>query len=346
MEKKRLAFPDVAKGIAILAVILGHSLSHYVTDYTNLLCNFVFSFHMPLFFIVSGYFYSNRAGGITKSARTLLIPYLALALFAFFEQVIVNPDYDIPKHLFSILYANPSPLRSRELLNNLPVIGMEWFLLALFICRLIYKNIDTFGKKYNIPVSLLALCVFITGISLNDHVWLPFSIQPAMGAVLFYHIGYELKQRGIMTDNEVRSKSGVVIISAAIWLCAIFYGYVRVNANLYNDMLSIVGAVCGSFVILLLSKYIAKIPVIGKFLTWAGRYSIVIFCVHKIESALVIDGGTVLFRLASSITNVHSYSGQFIYIIIRVAAIVAVSFIATAVFEIYKKHRAVKTADE
>ena len=63
MEKKRLAFPDAAKGMAIIAVIIGHSLSLHSTDVTHILNNFIFSFHMPLFFMVSGYFYSNNNAG-------------------------------------------------------------------------------------------------------------------------------------------------------------------------------------------------------------------------------------------------------------------------------------------
>ena len=160
---------------------------------------------------------------------------------------------------------------------------MEWFLMALFLCRVIYIGIDAFGKKYNISVSLLALVVFLAGVALNEYIWLPFSIQPAMGAVLFYHIGYELRKREIITDSDCKSKACIVIFSAVIWIFAILFGSVRMNANLYDNFLSVLGAVCGSFIILLAAKYIAKIPIIGKFFTWAGRYSIVIFCIHKIE---------------------------------------------------------------
>ena len=57
---QRIRFFDIAKGIAILAVILGHSaieanvfIPHHTAQLVVAVC---FSFHMPLFFILSGYF--------------------------------------------------------------------------------------------------------------------------------------------------------------------------------------------------------------------------------------------------------------------------------------------------
>ena len=51
---KRINYIDLAKGIAILCVIIGHTFSAY--DQGNILVQFIYSFHMPLFFILSGWF--------------------------------------------------------------------------------------------------------------------------------------------------------------------------------------------------------------------------------------------------------------------------------------------------
>ena len=57
---QRIRFFDIAKGVAILAVILGHSAieaNDFIPSYTaQIILSFCFSFHMPLFFILSGYF--------------------------------------------------------------------------------------------------------------------------------------------------------------------------------------------------------------------------------------------------------------------------------------------------
>ena len=53
MLKKRLAYMDIAKGIGILAVIAGHMGNSAVNK-------LVFSFHMPLFFVIIGYFLPQK----------------------------------------------------------------------------------------------------------------------------------------------------------------------------------------------------------------------------------------------------------------------------------------------
>lgn len=45
---------DVLKGIGIILVVIGHS------GCPNLLKDFIYSFHMPLFFIASGYFFNEN----------------------------------------------------------------------------------------------------------------------------------------------------------------------------------------------------------------------------------------------------------------------------------------------
>ena len=49
-KKKRILWLDIAKAIAIFAMIEGHT-----APYGGALRNFIYSFHMPLFFIASYY---------------------------------------------------------------------------------------------------------------------------------------------------------------------------------------------------------------------------------------------------------------------------------------------------
>lgn len=53
--KNRIKFLDIAKGIAILAIIAGHTGPDWVKQ-------FVFTFHVPVFFIISGYFLKEGNG--------------------------------------------------------------------------------------------------------------------------------------------------------------------------------------------------------------------------------------------------------------------------------------------
>lgn len=82
---QRIRFFDIAKGIAILAVILGHSaieMNLFVPHRTaQVVLSICFSFHMPLFFILSGYFmHPERGFRWMKEAKQLLFTYVVTAL--------------------------------------------------------------------------------------------------------------------------------------------------------------------------------------------------------------------------------------------------------------------------
>lgn len=83
-EKNRIIELDFFKGIAILLVVLGHSVSRGVADhYLDPVMLWIYSFHMPLFFFISGYLISytsykkrNFGNSVLKKVLTLLLPYL------------------------------------------------------------------------------------------------------------------------------------------------------------------------------------------------------------------------------------------------------------------------------
>lgn len=72
MNQKRLEWVDIAKGIGIILVVLGHCVPYGGTTF-----NLIFTFHMPLFFILSGYCYVQRGIRTTfdKKLKSLLVPF-------------------------------------------------------------------------------------------------------------------------------------------------------------------------------------------------------------------------------------------------------------------------------
>lgn len=81
MVNTRIRYFDVAKGLTILCVILSHSAieaqSVAPSHIANTIISVCFSFHMPLFFILSGYFmHLERDFRWAKEAKQLLCTYL------------------------------------------------------------------------------------------------------------------------------------------------------------------------------------------------------------------------------------------------------------------------------
>lgn len=95
----RLAWPDAAKGLGVLLVGLGHS--RLLPEWASA---WIYSFHMPLFFLLSGWFFSLRPGGVGATLRhkalPILMPYLAynLAFFCWESAAALaaggGPDWD------------------------------------------------------------------------------------------------------------------------------------------------------------------------------------------------------------------------------------------------------------
>ncbi|MEJ2468340.1 MAG: acyltransferase family protein, partial [Campylobacterales bacterium] len=78
--KKRLIELDAIKGVAIILMVYGH-----ITYLGNLkalqgdIKAFIYTFHMPLFLLISGYlftFQTERVNRMTKTIRMIGVPYL------------------------------------------------------------------------------------------------------------------------------------------------------------------------------------------------------------------------------------------------------------------------------
>ena len=79
-RSKRDTVISVAKGIAIILMVIAHA------EAPGWLCKFIFEFHMPLFFITAGYFFSIRylhdeATFVKKRIKGLYWPFVKWALF-------------------------------------------------------------------------------------------------------------------------------------------------------------------------------------------------------------------------------------------------------------------------
>src|SRR5450759_1864593 len=123
---------DALRGFAILLVVLGHSISNaenllrasgYNLEYY--VSNFLYTFHMPLFFLVSGYVLFGKRIKVGDRAIRLMLPFFAW----------------IPINWFVNRYIHhyPFPLRFGTTLNDTILQpGMVlWFLPSLFLCSLL-----------------------------------------------------------------------------------------------------------------------------------------------------------------------------------------------------------------
>lgn len=180
VENKRLNYIALLQVIGPILVIIGHMTNGLpMSELQSTIKNFIYVFHMPLFFFISGYLFSYKKGVnkgeylnfIKKKFWRLMFPYIILNLLFFIPKVILS-SYLVDEVEFSLTY-----LLNIMLTPKLNVWGHTWFLFALFIIYLL-SPVWTFIVKrdnkwiwissviigiilYNLPVKT----VFLT---LND----------------------------------------------------------------------------------------------------------------------------------------------------------------------------------
>ena len=139
-KKKRIVYLDIAKGIGMILVLLGHLQNDTVFSYSPYilsLCSWIFSFHMALFFIISGILISVKGENetdlrifIRKRFKSVMVPYFWFSLIYIF---IV---------LYSLLIDKVVPLKTLfiQLWYVLGMYGMNvlWFLPALFAGEILF----------------------------------------------------------------------------------------------------------------------------------------------------------------------------------------------------------------
>lgn len=159
-SKERIEYLDIAKGIAILLIIMGHMSLKHVNSV-------VFTFHVPIFFIISGYFFTKKYNYkelLSKLFKTLIVPYLVTCLliiiFMFCRKMISG---GVNSLLFSQIYNQIlASLYGSGLTSyyfHIWPIGAIWFLLSLFWSKIIFNFL--IDKKYKYIYIIL---IFILGI--------------------------------------------------------------------------------------------------------------------------------------------------------------------------------------
>lgn len=240
MDKKRLVYFDFVKGIGIILMIMGHIGFSECFDIA------IHSFHMPLFFVVSGYFYKkdNIVVRIIKKARMLLVPYVFWGLFNFFIYFVirlVNEGWDI--HHCTALVRLFS-------WNNqgLGIADALWFLTALFFCDLIYTSLQKSRYCYFLTFMISILFLLISNYTT---IRLPWSINAACVALVFYSVG------NVMAADE---KFQALWRNLIIDLGAIFFAVPLVMINGHVNLRS---GVCGNIILFYIDAILISVAICG-----------------------------------------------------------------------------------
>ena len=280
---------DFIRGLAMILVLLHH-------------CNFMFGkiillFHMPLFFILSGYTTYSIGGKIhnqkfitffKKKFKKLIIPYFLFEII----QAIVYVIYNILCGTFSSISFESIFISILTCVNmeKYTLYGRLWFLPCIFISYLIiYFVLKLFSnnKTRLFPLIFLFFLSYITSKILC--IRLPFTIDISLMSSAFMLIGYmfgNVIKKNIESNNTINDLFLIMFFLIVFIVCIKFFNpKMLMYVNQYgNFIFSILCALAGSFVFIIICKYlyklIIKINFLCNWIIWYSQNSLASFPVH------------------------------------------------------------------
>lgn len=239
---KRIEYLDVAKFVGLVLVCFCHIPFPEGNFHV-----WVYSFHMPLFFLVSGIFFSVDKFAIGKAAIQLLVPFLFFNLIACVISICIG---FLTSGELKVMGAGID-----FLLKSHYVIGPSWFLVSLFIIR-IYCGIII---KYFGDIWLIVSAVIILTLLYYTHeneAWDVASLGSSVLGLPFYMIGMYGKR--VFLNETLIGKWWVPLVSLALSIPAIYNGQVGIHAISYgmNIFLYFVFGLSGTVLLVSLSRHI------------------------------------------------------------------------------------------
>lgn len=269
--KERIEYFDNAKALLIALAVVGHTLIYANPDYAilpyALAQSFIYAFHMPAFFLLSGMLFDGerwRESGwgtfLRKRLKSLMIPYLSFELFAIAYKQMVFGEPSITTGLYNLVTFRCN-------------IGADWFLPALFLAQLLMFCCAKTGKRW--PGWVLTAAALCLPWLFPEGNWWRVLGRGLLGFAFLY-LGNRL--RPWLTRFRWWSlplSFGVTAVCAALsflWFENDFYGY-----TLKNPVLFVIGGLSGAYMTLSLARLLH-----WRWLRWVGEHSLVIMGTHQL----------------------------------------------------------------
>jgi fucose 4-O-acetylase-like acetyltransferase len=256
---------DCAKTIGILLVVLGH------VQIDESISNIIYSFHMSLFFFISGYLEKKRnfKECVANGIKTIIIPYFILYGLSFlwwfpvsflrhpelFGGFALENGNTFLRPFCGMLFGSGYDTKY-SLMINVPL----WFLVGLFFAKIINTIIVTISKGRLLPYIIFNVVVVALVFVLKIvHFDLLFSLDSALLALPFFSMGKILRDNDVLKSVEKRGNFMNILIGATMFALLLMLvpinGRADINTFSYgnNIFLFYIGGMAGIMATLFLS---------------------------------------------------------------------------------------------
>lgn len=274
IHKERIIWIDQLRAVAMLFVVFGHvAIDKEAIKY-------IYSFHMPLFFIISGMThrpnkFNTYIDLIKDKAQKLLLPYLLMNLLMFpvwilnFKIIKVSST-SLVEVFKGIFYANSNIYTAPS--------NATWFLIILFLVEVVFYGLERFFQHND---RMLVLAAGIMGVAAyaesKDKAGYtgPGHIELVMTAIVFYLIGYMFIKNLDQVKTFMAKRKNYFMTVIILLLVGLYFSdnnaRVSFNGNDFGSILYFyIVAISLSVVCILL---VMKLPYI-KLLTYIGQNTI------------------------------------------------------------------------
>lgn len=270
---------DVLKGIGVILVMLGHLIGE--NNFGDLFI-YIYSFHMPLFFFISGYLkYRNGSNvsvlaNIKKQAKRILVPYfILLTISILFTETVTsyiqnNQLFAKPTNIVDILKAY---FLSGGYLDQIPCGNFPlWYLPLYFVTAIIF---DLLVRNKKVEKFLPIFVVLFIAITVPFQNLIPgrpalhINVLPA--GLAFMGLGY-------LFNKYIKKQNLPDLVAYVCLVIGILISQVNGgNISEINSAIYYVGAICSIYFFYSITKGNNN-----KILAYIGKNSLIIYGIHSL----------------------------------------------------------------
>lgn len=244
----RIKWIDCAKGIAAILVLIGHFVS--VTPLQVI----IYSFHMPLFFFLSGVTFNDNSikfkDFIKKKFRQIMVPYYIFVMPLF----LLKGVQDIGEKNILLLLQHFAGIFLCW--KGTAFYSGVWFLPCMFCVYIIAwgQKLPIKGCKYVVAVLLVCLGYILE----RYHIALPLGLDTALIGLLFFECGHMLKDKRELLNTKNIFLYGITALTAVLNFLICGHRIEMFSCDYGSFILFIISSFAGICATIALSKIMAE----------------------------------------------------------------------------------------